>query len=76
YSGTYDISSSGNTLTLKFITRANIGSHIYLMANTTNYQLFQILNQEFSFDVNMSNLGCGLSGVLYLSEMPADGGLS
>jgi cellulose 1,4-beta-cellobiosidase len=76
YGGTYGISSSGNALTLKFVTGANIGSRVYLMANQTNYQMFQLLNQEFSFDVDMSNLGCGLNGALYLSEMPVDGGMS
>ncbi|KAJ7181480.1 cellulase [Mycena crocata] len=76
YGGVYGISSSGNSLTLKFVTAANIGSRVYLMANQTSYQMFQLLNQEFSFDVDMSNLGCGLNGALYLSEMPADGGIS
>ncbi|KAJ6559951.1 exocellulase [Mycena capillaripes] len=79
YSGTYGISTSGNALTLKFVTGyegANIGSRVYLMANASSYQMFQLLNQEFSFDVDMSNLGCGLNGALYLSEMPADGGVS
>ncbi|KAJ7167896.1 cellulase [Mycena filopes] len=76
YGGTYGISTSGNALTLKFVTGANIGSRVYLMANSSSYQMFQLLNQEFSFDVDMSNLGCGLNGALYLSEMPADGGLS
>ena len=46
------------------------------MADASNYQMFQLLNQEFSFDVDMSNLGCGLNGALYLSEMPKDGGMS
>ncbi|CAK5267663.1 unnamed protein product [Mycena citricolor] len=76
YSGTYGISTSGNALTLKFVTGANIGSRVYLMANATSYQPLKLLNQEFSFDVDMSNLGCGLNGALYLTEMPMDGGIS
>ncbi|KAF7353357.1 Glucanase [Mycena sanguinolenta] len=76
YSGTYGITTSGNALTLKFVTGANIGSRVYLLANQTNYQMFQLLNQEFTFDVDMSNLGCGLNGALYLSEMPSNGGMS
>ncbi|KAK6991918.1 glucanase [Favolaschia claudopus] len=76
YSGTYGITTSGNALTLKFVTGSNVGSRVYLLANQTNYQMFQLLNQEFSFDVDMTNLGCGLNGALYLSEMPADGGMS
>jgi cellulose 1,4-beta-cellobiosidase len=33
------------------------------------------LLSEFTFDVDMSTLGCGLNGALYFSEMAADGGL-
>ncbi|KAJ7138655.1 cellobiohydrolaseI [Mycena filopes] len=66
YSNIYGISTSGNALTLKFVTGMNIGSRVYLMANSL----------EFSFNVDMSNLNCGLNGALYLSEMPSDGGLS
>ncbi|KAJ7726335.1 cellulase [Mycena maculata] len=76
YSGTYGITTQNGALTLKFVTGSNVGSRVYLMANTTSYHLLQLLNQEFSFDVDMSNLGCGLNGALYLSEMPADGGIS
>ncbi|KAJ7263906.1 cellobiohydrolaseI [Mycena rebaudengoi] len=72
YSGTYGITTSGNALTLKFVTGANIGSRVYLMADA----MFQLLNQEFTFDVDMSNLDCGLNGALYFSEMPADGGMA
>jgi cellulose 1,4-beta-cellobiosidase len=80
YSGTYGISTSGNALTLKFITQgqsgANIGSRVYLMASESSYQMFQLKNQEFTFDVDVSNLPCGLNGALYLIEMDQDGGLS
>ncbi|GLB38001.1 putative glycoside hydrolase family 7 [Lyophyllum shimeji] len=80
YAGTYGITSSGNALTLKFVTNnsngKNIGSRVYLMASDTQYQMFKILNQEFSFDVDVSNLPCGLNGALYFSEMDADGGMS
>ncbi|KAJ7670314.1 cellulose 1,4-beta-cellobiosidase precursor [Mycena rosella] len=76
YGGTYGISSTGSALTLKFVTGANIGSRVYLMANASSYQMLSLLNQEFTFDVDMSNLGCGLNGALYLSEMAVDGGLS
>ncbi|TFK32601.1 cellobiohydrolase I [Crucibulum laeve] len=79
YSGTYGITTSGNALTLKFVTTSankNIGSRVYLMASDTQYQMFKLLNQEFTFDVDVSNLPCGLNGALYFSEMDADGGLS
>lgn len=82
YSGTYGITASGDSLKLGFVTtgggNTNVGSRNYLMAagSTTEYELLQLLGQEFSFDVDVSNLPCGLNGALYLSEMDADGGVS
>ncbi|KAH9474876.1 Exoglucanase 1 [Psilocybe cubensis] len=79
YSGTYGITTSGNALTLKFVTSSaqkNIGSRVYLMASDTSYQMFKLLNQEFTFDVDVSNLPCGLNGALYFSQMDADGGMA
>jgi cellulose 1,4-beta-cellobiosidase len=32
-------------------------------------------NQEFTFDVDVSNLPCGFNGALYFVSMDADGGL-
>ena len=80
YSGTYGITTSGNALTLKFVTNGayskNIGSRVYLLSSDTQYNMFKLLNQEFTFDVDVSNLPCGLNGALYLSQMDADGGMS
>jgi cellulose 1,4-beta-cellobiosidase len=79
YQGTYGVSASGSALTLKFVTTSsqkNIGSRLYLMADDSNYQMFDLLNQEFTFDVDVSQLPCGLNGALYFSEMAKDGGLS
>ncbi|KAF8153609.1 Exoglucanase 1 [Mycena galopus ATCC 62051] len=82
---TYGISTSGNALTLKFVTvsqQPNIGSRVYLMApgSTTTYQTFNFNNQEFvsllQFDVDVSQLPCGLNGALYFSQMDADGGVA
>jgi cellulose 1,4-beta-cellobiosidase len=80
YAATYGITTSGNALTLKFVTNnsngKNIGSRVYLMASNTQYQMFKLLNQEFAFDVDVSQLPCGLNGALYFSAMDADGGVS
>ncbi|KAI0081672.1 Exoglucanase 1 [Panus rudis PR-1116 ss-1] len=76
YAGTYGITSSGSALTLKFKTGSNVGSRVYLLQDASTYQLFKLKNQEFTFDVDMSNLGCGLNGAVYLVEMDADGGVS
>ncbi|RDB24361.1 Exoglucanase [Hypsizygus marmoreus] len=78
YPATYGITTSGNALTLKFVTGSgesrNVGSRVYLMNTDSRYELFKLLNQEFTFDVDVSNLPCGLNGALYFSEMDADGG--
>jgi cellulose 1,4-beta-cellobiosidase len=79
YSGTYGITTSGNALTLKFVTsgqQKNIGSRVYLMNSDDKYEIFKVINKEFTFDVDVSQLPCGLNGALYFSEMEADGGKS
>ncbi|KAF8237572.1 cellulase [Tricholoma matsutake] len=80
YSGTYGITTTDNALTLKLVTtskwRRNVGSRVYFMADNHNYEMFHLLNQELSFDVDVSQLPCGLNGALYFSEMLADGGMA
>jgi len=65
---------------MTFVTKGqystNIGSRVYLLSSPTTYQTFNMKNQEFTFDVDMSNLPCGLNGALYFVEMPADGGMT
>lgn len=60
YQATYGIQTSGNALTLKFVQEnssgKNIGSRTYLMESDTKYQMFNLLNNEFTFDVDVSNL--------------------
>jgi len=73
---TYD----GDQLELKFVTQGpyskNIGSRTYLLdASKEKYEMFYLLNQEFTFDVDVSNLPCGLNGALYFVAMEADGGV-
>ncbi|KAF2792267.1 glycoside hydrolase family 7 protein, partial [Melanomma pulvis-pyrius CBS 109.77] len=79
YSGTYGVTANAGALTLKFVTQGsyskNIGSRMYLMASDSKYQMFKLLNKEFTFDVDVSNLPCGLNGALYLIEMDEDGGM-
>jgi cellulose 1,4-beta-cellobiosidase len=47
-----------------------------MMQDDSTYQLFKLLGQEFTFDVDVSNLPCGLNGALYFVSMDADGGTS
>ncbi|KAK6506611.1 hypothetical protein TWF481_005068 [Arthrobotrys musiformis] len=82
YSGTYGITTSGNALTLKFVTRSsttNVGSRVYLMDTDTSYNMFNFMDsnsQEFAFDVDVSNMPCGVNAALYTVEMKANGGLN
>jgi len=78
YEGTYGINANGDSLTLAFVTNSaqkNVGSRVYLLASETEYESFKLLNQEFSFDVDVSNLPCGINGALYFAQMDADGGV-
>jgi len=80
YTATYGATASGNSLKLTFVTKGtyatNIGSRLYLMDTDTSYAQFNLLNNEFTFDVDVSNLPCGLNGALYFVSMDKDGGLS
>ncbi|CAK4636788.1 unnamed protein product [Aphanomyces euteiches] len=80
YSGTYGITTSGNQVSLKLVTvgpySTNVGSRIYLLEDDNNYKLYKLLNQEFTFDVDVSQLPCGLNGALYFVQMDKDGGKS
>jgi cellulose 1,4-beta-cellobiosidase len=78
YSGTYGASTSGNALTLQFVKQhaygKNIGSRLYLMQSTDQYQTFNLKGNELAFDVDLSTVECGLNAALYFVAMDADGG--
>jgi cellulose 1,4-beta-cellobiosidase len=80
YQATYGAVASGNSLQLTFVTKGayatNVGSRLYLMDTDTSYQQFDLLNNEFTFDVDVSNLPCGLNGALYFVSMDKDGGVA
>ena len=79
YKKVYGISANGSSVNLKFISlldyAKNIGSRSYLMKDDDTYEIFKLApNLEFTFDVDLSNLPCGLNGALYFVSMDADGG--
>ncbi|KAI0139931.1 glycoside hydrolase family 7 protein [Hypoxylon sp. NC0597] len=78
YSKTYGASTSGDALTLKFVTKhdygTNIGSRFYLMNGADKYQTFTLKGNEFAFDVDLSTVDCGLNAALYFVAMEEDGG--
>lgn len=44
------------------------------MLNGDKYEMFKLLNQEFTFTVDVSQMPCGLNGALYFVNMLEDGG--
>lgn len=64
-------------MTLQLVTGSNVGSRTYLMdSNDQYYNMFNLKGQEFTFDVDVSKLPCGLNGALYFVAMAKDGGES
>jgi len=79
--GTYGVDASGDKLSLQFVTKGqystNIGSRVYLLdPSGDKYYMFKLKNKEFTFDVDVSQLPCGLNGALYFVEMQEDGGMN
>lgn len=78
----HGVTVSGNSMTLhQYLningTETSVSPRVYLLApGGQNYDLLKLLNQEFTFTVDVSNLPCGMNGALYLSEMSATGGRS
>ncbi|RYO81703.1 hypothetical protein DL766_006746 [Monosporascus sp. MC13-8B] len=80
YRATYGASTSGDALTLKFVTKhqygTNIGSRLYLMNGASKYQMFTLMNNELAFDVDLSTVECGINSALYFVAMEEDGGMA
>ena len=79
YRDTYGIQQVQDGVKMQFVTNhehgTNVGSRLYVMDTNDKYQLFKLKNREFSFEVDVSELECGMNGAMYFSEMDADGGL-
>ena len=43
------------------------------MKDDSTYETFNLLNKEFTMDVDLSTLPCGLNGAVYFSAMTANG---
>mmetsp|Transcript_32624 Transcript_32624/g.86061 ORF Transcript_32624/g.86061 Transcript_32624/m.86061 type:complete len:468 (+) Transcript_32624:47-1450(+) len=80
YEETYGIKSSGKSIEIDFVTKGsygdNVGSRSYMMNSEDKYEMFMLKNREFTFDVDVSELPCGLNGALYFVAMEEDGGAS
>ncbi|KAK4442321.1 Exoglucanase 1 [Podospora aff. communis PSN243] len=55
----------------------NIGLRFFLLSPSplATYQTFTLLNNEFTFTVDLSIVGCGLNAALTFVEMDPDGGM-
>merc|ERR1711897_59455 len=78
YENTYGIQQIQDGVKLNFVTEheygVNVGSRLYLMEDDENYKLFYLKNREFSYEVDVSELQCGMNGAMYFCEMPGNGG--
>jgi cellulase len=76
------VATSGSALTLNQYLRdgtayKKVSPRVYLLAeDDKNYEMLKLVNQELSYDVDVSELVCGMNGALYLSEMDASGSRS
>lgn len=74
---THGVYANGSDLTM-FMLSANgteYSPRLYLLNEAEDaYELLHLTGQEFTFDVDMSKLPCGMNSALYLSEMEATGG--
>ncbi len=76
------VTTAGSAMTLRLFNGSGpsaktLSPRVYLLAeDDRNYQMLQLVNQEFTYDVDMSKVGCGVNGALYLSEMEESGGRS
>ncbi|WYZ35244.1 hypothetical protein EsH8_I_001520 [Colletotrichum jinshuiense] len=54
-----------------------VSPRVYLLDPAKEkYEMMHLTGQEFTFDVDVTRLPCGMNSALYLSEMEADGGKS
>jgi cellulose 1,4-beta-cellobiosidase len=80
YEATYGVTTSGDELRLSFVNDhehgTNVGARMYLMNSETEYEMFDLIGNEFTFDVDLSTVACGINSALYFVAMEADGGVS
>jgi cellulose 1,4-beta-cellobiosidase len=78
YENTYGISKIDNGFKIRFVTDhqygTNVGGRLYLLDGDDKYMMFYLKNREFSIDIDVSNLHCGMNGAMYFVEMDQYGG--
>lgn len=87
YAGVYGVTTGSGVpgeprraLQLNFLTHhplgQNIGSRVFVATSDTSYKGFNLHNAEIAFDVDTSNLPCGINAAAYLVGMDLDGRIS
>jgi len=75
----YGVKTAGSNLYLDMIRDdgSTISPRAYLLdGDQHKYDLLKLTGYEFTFDVDVSKLPCGMNGALYLGEMDKYGGRS
>jgi cellulose 1,4-beta-cellobiosidase len=77
WSGTLGINKESEGVSLGFVTEGpyskNVGSRLYMLESESQYKMFRMLNKEMSFDIDLSNMPCGLNAAVYFVEMDSHG---
>nr|BAF57462.1 putative glycosyl hydrolase family7 [uncultured symbiotic protist of Cryptocercus punctulatus] len=73
------VTVSGDTVKQRLVTNYNgkkiVGSRLYLLASDEqNYELFNFVNKEIAYDIDISQIPCGVNAAFYTVEMPKNGG--
>lgn len=79
YEKSLGITTNNDALTLRFITKTEYGitegSRVYALESENKYRMYNLLNREIAFDIDLSQVPCGMNAALYFSEMDSDGGV-
>ncbi|KAK0624437.1 cellobiohydrolase from Melanocarpus Albomyces complexed with Cellotetraose [Immersiella caudata] len=80
YKNTFGIDPANGSVSLKLKHYVDFGYNtaprLFLLEEENKYQTFVLLGNEFTFDVDLSTVGCGINSALYFVAMDADGGMA
>jgi len=63
------------SMELKYVAPGGaVASRVYLTDSDETYKVFKLKNKEFTMDVDVSSVPCGINAALYLIEMQQNGG--
>jgi len=78
YENTYGIEQLDNGFRMNFVTEdeygTNVGGRVYVLDGDDKYKMWHLKNREFSIDIDVSEVQCGMNGALYFVEMDELGG--